>query len=243
VQVLGDGRNIVHCFERECSLQRRRQKIWEEAPAANLEGEVRDRLCAAAVALARAVSYRGAGTLEFLFDEVTRDFYFIEMNTRIQVEHPVTEFVTGVDLVREMIKIAAGEPLSLRQSDIRVTGHSIECRINAEDPSKGFMPFPGIVSGLRVPGGPGVRFDSMLYAGYTVPPFYDSLLGKLIVWDACRATAIERLKRALGELEITGLRTTIPLHKALARDADIRAHRFDTKFLERWLETHASRLN
>ncbi|SED66488.1 acetyl-CoA carboxylase, biotin carboxylase subunit [Rhizobiales bacterium GAS191] len=243
VQVLGDGRNIVHCFERECSLQRRRQKIWEEAPAANLEGEVRDRLCAAAVALARAVSYRGAGTLEFLFDEVTRDFYFIELNTRIQVEHPVTEFVTGVDLVREMIKIAAGEPLSLRQSDIRVTGHSIECRINAEDPSKGFMPFPGIVSGLRVPGGPGVRFDSMLYAGYTVPPFYDSLLGKLIVWDACRATAIERLKRALGELEITGLRTTIPLHKALARDADIRAHRFDTKFLERWLETHASRLN
>jgi acetyl-CoA carboxylase, biotin carboxylase subunit len=243
VQVLGDGESVVHCFERECSLQRRRQKLWEEAPASNLRIEVRDRLCAAAVALARGVSYRGAGTLEFLYDEVTEDFYFIEMNTRIQVEHPVTEFITGIDLVREMIKIAGGEKIALSQSDIRVSGHAIECRINAEDPAKGFMPFPGIVSGLRVPGGPGVRFDSMLYAGYAVPPFYDSLIGKLIVWDECRATAIERLKRALGELEITGLKTTIKLHKALARDADIRAHRFDTKFLERWLKTHACRLN
>jgi acetyl-CoA carboxylase biotin carboxylase subunit len=242
VQVLGDGRDVVHLYERECSLQRRRQKVWEEAPAAHLPDEIRARLCASAVELARAVSYRGAGTLEFLYDETTRNFYFIEMNTRIQVEHPVTEFVTGVDLVREMIKIAGGEPLSLRQADIRCVGHSIECRINAEDPAMGFMPSPGIVSGLRVPGGPGVRFDSMLYAGYAVPPFYDSLIGKLIVWDESRAAAIERLRRALGEFEIDGLKTTIGLHEALALDADIRALRFDTRFLERWIETNASHL-
>jgi acetyl-CoA carboxylase biotin carboxylase subunit len=242
VQVLGDGETVIHCFERECSLQRRRQKLWEEAPS-NLPAGLRDRLCAAAVALARAVSYRGAGTLEFLHDEATGEFYFIEMNTRIQVEHPVTEFITGIDLVREMIRIAGGEPLRLRQSEIGVRGHAIECRINAEDPARKFMPFPGTVGGLRVPGGPGVRFDSMLYAGYTVPPFYDSLLGKLIVWDESRAAALSRLRRALDELEIGGLKTTIPLHKALARDADVVANRFDTKFLERWLETHASRLD
>jgi acetyl-CoA carboxylase, biotin carboxylase subunit len=242
VQVLGDGRDVVHLFERDCSLQRRRQKLWEEAPAANLPEEIRSRLCACAVQLAQAVSYRGAGTLEFLYDETTREFYFIEMNTRIQVEHPVTEFITGVDLVREMIKIAGGEPLGLRQADIRCVGHSIECRINAEDPAKGFMPSPGIVSGLRVPGGPGVRFDSMLYAGYTVPPFYDSLIGKLIVWDENRTAAIARLSRALGEFEIEGLPTTIRLHQALARDADVRTLRFDTRFLERWLETNVSHL-
>jgi acetyl-CoA carboxylase biotin carboxylase subunit len=242
VQVLGDGHDVVHLFERECSLQRRRQKLWEEAPAANLPDEVRVRLCACAVDLARAVSYRGAGTLEFLYDETTRDFYFIEMNTRIQVEHPVTECITGVDLVREMIKIAGGARLGLRQVDIRSVGHAIECRINAEDASKGFMPSPGVVTGLRVPGGPGVRFDSMLYAGYAVPPFYDSLIGKLIVWDESRAAALERLQRALGELEIEGLNTTIGLHTALARDADIRALRFDTGFLERWLEANASHL-
>jgi acetyl-CoA carboxylase, biotin carboxylase subunit len=242
VQVLGDGHDVVHLFERECSLQRRRQKLWEEAPAANLPDEIRARLCACAVQLARAVSYRGAGTLEFLYDETTRNFYFIEMNTRIQVEHPVTEFVTGVDLVREMIKIAGGEPLGLRQADIRCTGHSIECRINAEDPARGFMPSPGVVSGLRVPGGPGVRFDSMLYPGYAVPPFYDSLLGKLIVWDESRAAAIARLLRALGEFEIEGLPTTIGLHQALARDDDVRALRFDTGFLEHWLKTNASHL-
>lgn len=243
VQVLGDGENVVHCFERECSLQRRRQKVWEEAPAANLTPAMRERLCAAAVALARTVSYRGAGTLEFLYDEASGEFYFIEMNTRIQVEHPVTEFVTGIDLVREMIRIAGGEMLSLAQGDIRIRGHAVECRINAENPARNFMPFPGKVAELRIPGGPGVRFDSMLYAGYQVPPFYDSLLGKLIVWDEGREAAIARLERALAELEISGLKTTIPLHKALARDTDIRALRFDTKFLERWLETNASRLN
>jgi acetyl-CoA carboxylase biotin carboxylase subunit len=165
------------------------------------------------------------------------------MNTRIQVEHPVTECVTGIDLVREMIRIAAGERLSLKQGDIRIRGHAIECRINAEDPTKNFMPFPGKVAELRVPGGPGVRFDSMLYAGYQVPPYYDSLLGKLIVWDESRTAALVRLARALAELEITGLKTTIPLHKALARDPDIRALRFDTNFLERWLEGNAARLS
>jgi acetyl-CoA carboxylase biotin carboxylase subunit len=242
VQVLGDGRDVVHLFERECSLQRRRQKVWEEAPAANLPDEIRPRLCACAVELARAVSYRGAGTLEFLYDETTRDFYFIEMNTRIQVEHPVTEFVTGVDLVREMIKIAGGGSLGLRQADISCVGHAIECRINAEDPANDFMPCPGIVTGLRVPGGPGVRFDSMLFAGYAVPPFYDSLIGKLTVWDESRAAAIARMLRALGEFEIEGLKTTIGLHQALTRDADVRALRFDTRFLERWLETNVSHL-
>jgi acetyl-CoA carboxylase biotin carboxylase subunit len=242
VQVLGDGHNVVHCFERECSLQRRRQKVWEEAPAVVLTREIRERLTASAVALARAVAYRGAGTLEYLYDETTRDFYFIEMNTRIQVEHPITECITGIDLVGEMLRIAGGERLRLRQSDIRMTGHAIECRINAEDPARNFMPFPGTIAGLRVPGGPGVRFDSMLYSGYCVPPFYDSLLGKLIVWAEDRATALARLQRALCELEIDGVVTTVPLHRALARDADVRAARIDTTFLERWLESHASTL-
>jgi acetyl-CoA carboxylase biotin carboxylase subunit len=236
VQILGDGERVVHCFERECSLQRRRQKVWEEAPAAALPEEVRQRLCVAAVELARSVHYRGAGTLEFLYDDVSREFYFLEMNTRIQVEHPVTEFVTGIDLVREMIRIAQGEPLRLRQEDIAVKGHSIECRINAEDPANDFMPSPGIVDSLMLPGGPGVRFDTLLYAGYTIPPFYDSLLGKLIVWDDSRAGALRRLERALLELEITGVKTTKPLHQALAADEEVRRADFHTRFLEQWLE-------
>ena len=243
VQVLGDGRDVVHLFERECSLQRRRQKVWEEAPAANLPASVRATLCESAVALARSVSHRGAGTLEFLYDEASAEFYFIEMNTRIQVEHPVTECVTGVDLVREMIRIAGGKPLRLRQDDIRIAGHAIECRINAEDPAKGFMPSPAVVGDLRLPGGPGVRFDSLLYAGYAIPPFYDSLLGKLIVWDETRPAALARLKRALGELLIDGPKTTIALHQALVDDPDIQALRFNTTFLERWLDHHSSRLS
>ncbi len=243
VQVLGDGENVVHCFERECSLQRRRQKIWEEAPASILDDDTRDALCAHAVTLARQVGYRGAGTLEFLYDEESREFYFIEMNTRLQVEHPVTELVTGLDLVREMIRIAGGEPLRLRQSEIRVNGHAIECRINAEDPANQFMPNIGVIEGLTVPGGPGVRFDSMLYPGYTIPPFYDSLLGKLIVWDETRASALSRLSRTLAELEIEGVKTTTPLHQALAADDTVRAGAFDTSFLERWLETASSNLD
>ena len=236
VQILGDGARVVHCFERECSLQRRRQKVWEEAPAAPLSQEVRQSLCAAAVALAESVQYRGAGTLEFLYDDDSGEFYFLEMNTRIQVEHPITEMITGIDLVREMLRIANGEPLRLRQEDIGMSGHAIECRINAEDPLKDFMPDPGLVETLVVPGGPGVRFDTLLYPGYEIPPFYDSLLGKLIVWDESRERALARLQRALAELEITGIRTTKPLHQALAVDKDVRAGDFHTRFLEHWLE-------
>jgi acetyl-CoA carboxylase, biotin carboxylase subunit len=239
VQVLGDGQDVIHCFERECSLQRRRQKVWEEAPSPSLTPAVRDKLCSSAVALASAVNYRGAGTLEYLYDDRSQAFYFLEMNTRIQVEHPVTEMVTGIDLVREMIRIAGGEPLRIRQDQVCVNGHAIEVRINAEDPAKGFLPNPGTVSALSVPGGNGVRFDSMLYAGYTVPPFYDSLLGKLIVHDEDRASAIRRLDRALEELNIEGLATTKPLHQALVRDLDVQAGRFHTAWLEPWLASHA----
>ncbi|MEX2629151.1 MAG: acetyl-CoA carboxylase biotin carboxylase subunit [Tistlia sp.] len=242
VQLLGDGERVVHCFERECSLQRRRQKVWEEAPAIGLDPAVREQLCAAAVRLAEAVRYRGAGTVEFLYDEDGGDFFFIEMNTRIQVEHPVTECVTGIDLIAEMLAIAGGAPLSLRQEQIALSGHAIEVRINAEDPANGFMPFPGLVSDLRVPGGPGVRFDSLLYPGYAIPPFYDSLLGKLIVWAEDRPRALARLSRALGELRIEGVKTTAPLHLALAADPEVRAARYHTRWLEGWLETNATKL-
>jgi acetyl-CoA carboxylase biotin carboxylase subunit len=242
VQILGDGRDVIHCFERECSLQRRRQKVWEEAPSPSLTPAVRDRLCSSAVALAKAVDYRGAGTLEYLYDDRSHEFYFLEMNTRIQVEHPVTEMVTGIDLVCEMIRIAGGEPLRIRQDQVRVRGHSIEVRINAEDPAKGFLPSPGTITALSVPSGEGVRFDSMLYQGYTVPPFYDSLLGKLIVHDVDRPSAIRRLGRALAELSVEGLATTKPLHQALAREPDVQAARFHTAWLEPWLETHAGSL-
>jgi acetyl-CoA carboxylase biotin carboxylase subunit len=242
VQVLGDGHDVIHCFERECSLQRRRQKVWEEAPSPSMSSSVREKLCSSAVALAKAVHYRGAGTIEYLYDDRSHEFYFLEMNTRIQVEHPVTEMVTGIDLVREMLRIAGGERLRIRQDEVRMAGHSIEVRINAEDPARGFMPNPGTVTALNIPGGNGVRFDSMLYAGYTVPPFYDSLLGKLIVHDEDRASAIRKLDRALGELDIEGLATTKSLHQALARDPDVQAGRFHTAWLEPWLETLATRL-
>jgi acetyl-CoA carboxylase, biotin carboxylase subunit len=242
VQILGDGERAIHCFERECSLQRRRQKVWEEAPSPVLPDAVRQRLCASAVALAEAVKYRGAGTVEYLYDDDSGDFYFIEMNTRIQVEHPVTEYVTGLDLVREMILVAGGNKLRHRQEDIKLTGHAIEVRINAEDPAKNFMPFPGKVDGLCIPGGPGTRFDTMLYDGYQVPPFYDSLIGKLIVWDETRERAIARMSRALGELEIGGLKTTKPLHTLLAGDAEVRSGKFHTRWLEPWLEANAQRL-
>ncbi|MFA7412912.1 MAG: acetyl-CoA carboxylase biotin carboxylase subunit [Rhizobium sp.] len=237
VQVLGDGEDAVHCFERECSLQRRRQKVWEEAPSFRLPDDVRRELCASAVALAREVKYRGAGTVEYLYDEASGEFYFIEVNTRIQVEHPVTEMITGIDLVQEMIKVAAGEKLSVRQEDIRVAGHAIECRINAEDPARGFLPGPGTIEALGIPTGEGVRFDTMLYEGYTVPPFYDSLLGKLIVWGETRDDCIARLADALDNFEIRGLATTIPLHQALAADPAVASGDVHTRFLEPWLET------
>jgi acetyl-CoA carboxylase, biotin carboxylase subunit len=240
--VLGDGNRAIHCFERECSLQRRRQKVWEEAPSPALPQDVRETLCATAVALAEAVNYSGAGTLEYLYDDASRQFYFIEMNTRIQVEHPVTEMITGIDLVREMIRIAGGEPLRFRQDEVRQRGHAIEVRINAEDPAADFRPFPGTVAGLRIPGGAGTRFDTMLYDGYQVPPFYDSLLGKLIVWDETRAMAITRMERALGELQVGGLKTTKMLHQLLAADPEVRAGRFHTRWLEGWLDTNAEKL-
>ena len=239
VQVLGDGTDVIHCYERECSLQRRRQKILEEAPSPALTPALREQLCASAVMLAKSVRYRGAGTLEYLFDDESRAFFFIEMNTRIQVEHPLTEMITGVDLVREMIRIAGGEPLRLKQSDIAIRGVAIECRINAEDPAKNFFPSPGKVGAVTLPGGPGVRIDSMLFAGYTIPPYYDSLLAKLVVHAEDRPAAIARMKRALGELKVEGPKTTIALHLALMDDPQFRAARFDTNWLEGWLAQRA----
>jgi acetyl-CoA carboxylase biotin carboxylase subunit len=238
VQVLGDGTDAVHFFERECSLQRRRQKVWEEAPSVALDGDTRRALCDSALNLTRSVGYRGAGTLEFLYDDATGAYYFIEMNTRIQVEHPVTEMVTGYDLVREMIRIAGGEPLGIAQDDIKLSGHAIECRINAENPAMDFLPNPGEVTAYRAPEGDGVRFDTMLYEGYQIPPFYDSLLGKLIVSAESRDAAMDKVAAALGDLTVEGVYTTIPLHKHLAGDADVRAGRVHTQFLEPWLEAN-----
>jgi acetyl-CoA carboxylase biotin carboxylase subunit len=238
VQILGDGQRVVHCFERECSLQRRRQKVWEEAPSAAISEATRAALCESALRLAHAVAYRGAGTLEYLYDDDTREFFFIEMNTRIQVEHPITEMITGIDLVKEMLRIALGQPLRLQQEDIRLTGAAIEVRINAENAAKNFMPSPGLVSQLVVPGGPGVRFDTMLFPGCTVPAYYDSLLGKLIVHDTDRAGALARMRRALGELQVEGIHTTIPLHRALCKDAGVAQAAFHTGFLETWLSVN-----
>lgn len=236
VQIVGDGTNAVHCFERECSLQRRRQKVWEEAGADCLDDETRATLCASAVALAKATNYRGAGTLEYLYDSATNEFFFIEMNTRIQVEHPVSEMITGVDLVQEMICVCGGEALSVRQDQIVRNGHSIEVRINAEDPTMQFMPWPGKLEAMTVPEGDGIRFDHFLYEGYQVPPFYDSLLGKVIVHAPTRIEAIEKMKTALQGIELKGLKTTIPLHLALADDPDVRAGDFHTQWLEPWLD-------
>jgi len=238
VQILGDGQRAIHCFERECSLQRRRQKVWEEAPAACLDPDTRAALCTSAVALAESVGYRGAGTLEYLYEPASGRFFFIEMNTRIQVEHPVTEMVTGLDLIAEMLRIAGGAPLSLSQDEVRLNGHAIEVRINAEDPANDFMPFPGVVGALSLPEGEGIRFDGMIYEGYAIPPFYDSLLGKLIVHAPDRTAAIDRLAAALAHLDIAGVKTTVPLHVALAADPDVRAGSVHTQFLEPWLAGH-----
>ena len=235
VQVLGDGQRVVHCFERECSLQRRRQKVWEEALSPAIDATTRLALCASAVRLAERAAYRGAGTLEYLYDDDTGEFFFIEMNTRIQVEHPVTELIAGIDLVREMILIAQGEPLRLAQPQVQTRGAAIEVRINAEDPQQNFRPSPGRVTALTLPAGPGVRVDTMLYPGYVVPPYYDSLLAKIIVHAETRDLALARLRRALDEFEIEGVVTTASLHKRLARLAEVQAARFDTGFLERLL--------
>ncbi|MGY2976264.1 acetyl-CoA carboxylase biotin carboxylase subunit [Thermostichus sp. MS-CIW-37] len=216
-QILADSQgNVVHLYERDCSIQRRHQKLLEEAPSPALTASLRARMGAAAVKAAKVVNYVGVGTVEFLLDK-NGQFYFIEMNTRIQVEHPVTEMVTGLDLIAEQIRIAQGQPLTFRQKDVELRGHAIECRINAEDPKQQFRPCAGTISAYLPPGGPGVRMDSHIYTDYTIPPYYDSLLGKLIVWGPNRAAAIRRMQRALGECAITGVPTTIPFHQQILR--------------------------
>jgi acetyl-CoA carboxylase biotin carboxylase subunit len=235
VQVLGDGQSCVHLYERECSLQRRRQKVVEETPAPGLPPAIREGLCAAALRLCEAIGYRSAGTVEFLVDAASGEFFFMEMNTRIQVEHPVTELVTGVDLIAEQLRIAAGEPLRLRQEEIVPRGCAIELRLNAEDPANGFLPSPGTASTVRMPAGPWVRVDGWLAAGGEVPPFYDSLLAKLIVWGDDRETALARARRALAELEVEGIRTTAPLLEDLLRTDWFAAADFHTATLEAWL--------
>ncbi|KTT10131.1 acetyl-CoA carboxylase [Pseudomonas oryzihabitans] len=235
VQILGDGERVVHLFERECSLQRRRQKVFEEAPSAALNESQREALCASAVRLAQSLGYRGAGTLEYLFDEHSGEFFFIEMNTRIQVEHPVSEMITGIDLVQAMLRIAGGEPLTLCQGDICLQGAALEMRINAEDPARNFFPCPGVVESLGWPQGEGVRVDSHLYPGYRVPPYYDSLLAKIIVHGRDRAEAFARARQALADTELTGMATTLSLHRWLLADARVQAARFDTGTLETWL--------
>lgn len=232
-QVFGDGNgNAVHLGERDCSLQRRHQKVLEEAPSPVLSAEERNRMgeiCSKAMA---DMGYRGAGTIEFLWEN--GEFYFIEMNTRLQVEHPVTEMITGIDLVREQIRVADGKPLGFTQDEIELKGHAVECRINAEDPAT-FMPSPGTVSWYHPPGGLYVRVDSGLYHGYKVPPYYDSMIAKLIVYGATREACLMRLRRALGEFVIEGMKTTIPLHQKLLDDPDFQNGDYTIKWLEEWL--------
>jgi acetyl-CoA carboxylase biotin carboxylase subunit len=232
-QIFGDGNGqAVHLGERDCSLQRRHQKVLEEAPSPVLATAERDRMgniCASAMA---DMGYRGAGTIEFLWEN--GEFYFIEMNTRLQVEHPVTEMITGIDLVREQIRVAEGKPLSFKQEDVTFTGHAVECRINAEDP-RTFMPSPGTVTWYHPPGGLYVRVDSGLYHGYKVPPYYDSMIAKLIVYGQTREGCLMRLRRALGEFVIEGMKTTIPLHQRLLEEPDFQNGNYTIKWLEEWL--------
>ena len=221
----------LHFGERDCSIQRRHQKLLEEAPSVAINADLRRQMGDAAVAAARTIGYEGAGTVEFLVDR-GGNFYFMEMNTRIQVEHPVTEMATGVDLIAEQLRIAGGEPISVSQEQIKLTGHAIEVRINAEDPRQNFRPAPGKITGWLPPGGPGVRFDSHVYTGYEIPPFYDSLIGKLIVWGTDRNHALKRLRRALSECAVTGIPTTIDFHLQLLDRPEFQAGDVHTKFVE-----------
>jgi acetyl-CoA carboxylase, biotin carboxylase subunit len=233
VQLLADSHgNAVHLWERDCSLQRRHQKLVEESPAPHLPPGVRQQICEAAVRMVRAAGYQNAGTCEFLLDK-QQHFYFIEVNARIQVEHPVTELVTGIDLVREQIRIAAGEPLRFRQEDIVHQGVAIECRINAEDPAADFRPSPGLITRWQAPGGPGVRLDTHVVSGYRVPPNYDSLVAKLLVYQPSRALALACMRRALAEFVVEGVQTTIPLHREIFNHSAFIEGQVDTTFIER----------
>ncbi len=237
LQVIADSfGNVCHLGERDCSLQRRHQKVLEEAPSPVIDAAARARIGKVVVDAVKAIGYLGVGTIEFLYEN--GEFFFIEMNTRLQVEHPVTEAITGIDLVREQIRIAAGMPLSFKQEDVVFEGHAIECRINAENP-KTFVPSPGLVTDFHAPGGLGVRLDSALYAGYTIPPYYDSLVGKLIVHGRDREECIARLNRCLGEMVVGGIETSIPLFQDLLQQPDILAGKYDIHWLERWMKAES----
>jgi acetyl-CoA carboxylase biotin carboxylase subunit len=232
-QVLGDGEgNAIHLGERDCSMQRRHQKVVEEAPGPGITEEQRERIGERCAEACRQINYRGAGTFEFLYEN--DEFYFIEMNTRVQVEHPVTEMITGVDIVKEQLLIASGEHLSYTQDQVQIRGHAIECRINAEDPSN-FMPSPGSIDQLHIPGGPGVRIDTHLYNGYRVPPYYDSMIGKLITHGETRAVAIARMRTALSEMVIDGIKSNIPLQAEIMDDPNFRAGGANIHYLEKKL--------
>ncbi|MCA1634597.1 MAG: acetyl-CoA carboxylase biotin carboxylase subunit [Acidobacteria bacterium] len=242
IQIFSDTHgNFAHLGERECSIQRRHQKVIEECPSPiDDSAHLREAMGAAAVGIARAARYVGAGTIEFLVSDATRDFYFLEMNTRLQVEHPVTELVTGIDLVREQIGVAAGLPLSFTQEDVRFSGHAVECRVYAEDPARDFMPSPGRITSLRVPAGPNVRDDGGIYAGAEVSIYYDPLISKLAVWGRTRTEAVERMRRALDEYDVGGIETTLPFFRRIMRDPEFVAGRLDTGFIKRFNERSAA---
>ncbi|MEA2203691.1 MAG: acetyl-CoA carboxylase, biotin carboxylase subunit [Blastocatellia bacterium] len=244
IQVFADTHgNTVHLGERECSIQRRHQKVIEECPSPINDPDLRARMGAAAVKIARAVDYVGAGTVEFLLADATREFYFLEMNTRLQVEHPVTELVTGLDLVREQIDVAAGAKLSFTQDDVQLRGHAIECRVYAEDPENNFFPSPGRITFLRVPAGPGIRDDGGVTQGAEVSIHYDPMISKLAAWGATRAEAIDRLRRALDEYAVSGIKTTLPFFRQIVRDEEFIAGKLDTGFISRFLERRDSKEN
>jgi acetyl-CoA carboxylase biotin carboxylase subunit len=241
IQVFADGQgNVVHLGERECSIQRRHQKVIEECPSPINSPELRAAMGEAAVRLTAAVDYVGAGTVEFLVSDITREFYFLEMNTRLQVEHPVTELVTGFDLVREQIMVAGGAKLSFTQEDVRWNGHAIECRVYAEDPENNFLPSPGTITRLRVPNGPGVRDDGGVTSGAEVSIYYDPMISKLAAWGRTREEAIDRLRRALDEYQVDGIKTTLPFFREIVRDAEFRDGKLDTSFIARFNERRAA---
>ncbi len=246
VQILADSfGNVVHLGERDCSIQRRHQKLLEEAPSPAISEDIRKAMGQAAVNAAKAINYEGAGTIEFLLDETdpkNKKWYFMEMNTRVQVEHCVSEMISGVDIVKEQVRVAAGQRLSVKQEDICLRGHAIECRINAEDPDRDFMPFAGKIEGYIAPGGFGVRVDSHVYTGYKIPPYYDSMVGKLICWGKDREEARHRMLRALNEYVITGIKTTIPFHREILNDDVFISGNFNTSFLEKSFKKNADKV-